>query len=53
MGLTVRVAGQFVTHPIFLIYELRFEQEVWVPGHHHHVLQLRGGGREDDEEMEK
>lgn len=29
-----------LTHPIFLIYELRFEQEVWVSCHHHHVLQL-------------
>ncbi len=31
---------RLVTHPVFLIYELRFEQEVWVSCHHHHVFQL-------------
>lgn len=29
---------RLMTHPIFLIYELGFEQEVWVSRHHHHVL---------------
>ena len=31
---------RLMTHPIFLIYELGFEQEVWVSRHHHHVLKL-------------
>lgn len=31
---------RFMTHPILLINELRFEQEVWVSCHNHHVLEL-------------
>ena len=35
---TASVIERLMTHPVFLIYELGFEQEVWVSCHHHHVL---------------
>lgn len=31
---------RLMTHPVFFIYELRFDHEVWVSCHHHHILQL-------------
>lgn len=50
---TVDVCGcSWDTHPVLLIYELRFEQKVWVSCHHHHVLQLGIEG-EDDEGREE
>lgn len=41
-----------MTHPVFLIYQLGFEQEVWVSRHHHHVLQLWEEEEEECSETE-
>ena len=40
-----------LTHPVFLVYELWFEEEVWIACHHHHMLQLTE--RERDVECRK